>query len=236
MKCKVRQLILKPLLEKSTLSTHRKVQNFQVQVQKLQMQRVESSKVKILRSRKVLPSQICLCYSLISISSFSIVKLLHCRSGRVAYNALLNAVTFWILNYVNLFTNNLKDNKNVAKLLLGAVGSGFWCFRSWGRRFRVPTALAIWFSRALGRMSKGRELRSNAATWLRPEAFKIRPNGPGYGKCGVLKPLSCPPTVNLFGFNIFILKQSARICYSRCCAQLFFFFVYSYSNFRPIKS
>jgi hypothetical protein len=86
MKCKVRQLILKPLLEKSTLSTHRKVQNFQVQVQKLQMQRVESSKVKILRSRKVLPSQICLCYSLISISSFSIVKLLHCRSGRVAYN------------------------------------------------------------------------------------------------------------------------------------------------------
>jgi len=88
MKCKVRQLILKPLLEKSTLSTHRKVQNFQVQVQKLQMQRVESSKVKILRSRKVLPSQICLCYSLISISSFSIVKLLHCRSGRVAYNVL----------------------------------------------------------------------------------------------------------------------------------------------------
>lgn len=43
-------------------------------------------------------------------------------------NALLNAVTFWVLNYVNLFTNNLKDNKNVAKLLLGAVGSGFWCF------------------------------------------------------------------------------------------------------------
>jgi len=90
---------------------------------------------------------------------------------------MLNAVTFWVLNYVNLFTNNLKDNKNVAKLLLGDVGSGFCCIQSWSRRFRVPTAMAIWFSGALGRMPKGRELRSNVATWLRPEAFKIRPNG-----------------------------------------------------------
>ena len=94
----------------------------------------------------------------------------------LAGNALLNAVTFWVLNYVNLFANNLKDNKNVIKLLLGVVGTGFYCFQQWSCRFRVPTALAIWFSRALGRMPKGRELRSNVATWLRPEAFKIRPN------------------------------------------------------------
>jgi len=78
---------------------------------------------------------------------------------------------------VNLFTNDFKDKQNVIKLLLGNVGSGFWCFQSWSRGLPVPTALAIWFSRALGRMPKGRELRSNVATWLRPEAFKIRPNG-----------------------------------------------------------
>jgi len=47
----------------------------------------------------------------------------------INHNALLNAVTFWVLNYVNLFTNNLKDNKNVSKLLLGDVGTGFYCFQ-----------------------------------------------------------------------------------------------------------
>ena len=104
-KCKVRQLILKPLLEKSTLSTHRKVQNCQVQVLKLRMQKVENSKVKILRSRKVQPSQICLCYSLISISSFSIVKLLHYRSGRVAYNVFGLCVRFLPTRMVKVSTN-----------------------------------------------------------------------------------------------------------------------------------
>jgi hypothetical protein len=29
---------------------------------------------------------------------------------------------------------------------------------------------------------------------------------------------SRPPTVNLSSCNILIFKQSARICYSRCCA------------------
>ena len=99
-------------------------------------------------------------------------------------NALLNAVTFWVLNYVNLFTNNLKDKKNVAKLLLDFVGSGFWCIRWLGRRLPVPTAVAIWFSRALGRMSKGRELRSNGATWLKPEAFKSVPTVLCMARCG----------------------------------------------------
>jgi hypothetical protein len=52
--------------------------------------------------------------------------------------------------------------------------------------------------------------------------YCMLPNGPGYGKCGILKPLSCPPTVNLFSCNTFIYKQSARICYSRCWCLLFF--------------
>ena len=47
---------------------------------------------------------------------------------------------------------------------------------------------------------------------------------PGYGKCVILKPLSYLPTVNLFSCNIFIFKQSARICYSRCCAFVLFYF------------
>lgn len=128
MKCKVRQLILKPLLEKSTLSTHRKVQNFQVQVQKLQMQRVESSKVKILRSRKVLPSQICLCYSLISISSFSIVKLLHCRSGRVAYNVLaLAAVGDFGALHCQLSTN--VDRSTALDLTTSAPIAANGCYK-----------------------------------------------------------------------------------------------------------
>jgi hypothetical protein len=46
MKCKVRQLKLKPLLEKSTLSNSQKVQNCQVQVQKLQMQTMGNSMAK----------------------------------------------------------------------------------------------------------------------------------------------------------------------------------------------
>jgi hypothetical protein len=52
--------------------------------------------------------------------------------------------------------------------------------------------------------------------------FSMKPNGPGYGKFGILKPLSCPPTANLFSCNIFIFKQSARICYSHCSSQRLF--------------
>ena len=99
-KCKVRQLILKPLLEKSTLSTHRKVQNCQVQVLKLRMQKVENSKVKILRSRKVQLSLICLCYLLISLSSFLLFNC--CNVGLVGlhitrvYTQLKISNTFWL--------------------------------------------------------------------------------------------------------------------------------------------
>jgi len=42
----------------------------------------------------------------------------------------------------------------------------------------------------------------------------IAHNGPGYGKCGILKPNLCPPDRMLFSCKIFIFKQSARICYS----------------------
>jgi len=49
-------------------------------------------------------------------------------------------------------------------------------------------------------------------------------NGPGYGKCGIFKSLSCPSTLILFSWNFFISKQSACICYSRCCAFGFLFF------------
>ena len=44
--------------------------------------------------------------------------------------------------------------------------------------------------------------------------FLMRPNGSG--KCGILKPILCPPDRMLFSCNIFIYNQSARICYSRC--------------------
>jgi len=52
--------------------------------------------------------------------------------------------------------------------------------------------------------------------------FHMRGNGAGYGKCGILKPNLCPPDRMLFSCNIFIFKQSARICYSRCWQQYFF--------------
>ena len=45
---------------------------------------------------------------------------------------------------------------------------------------RTPFDAIDWQFGLAGRwdgMSKGRELRSNVATWLRPEAFKIRSNG-----------------------------------------------------------
>ncbi|SIT11993.1 hypothetical protein SAMN05421766_11150 [Zobellia uliginosa] len=41
-------------------------------------------------------------------------------------------------------------------------------------------------------------------------------NDPGYERCRILKPLSCMPTVILFSWNVFIFKESARICYGRC--------------------
>ena len=56
----------------------------------------------------------------------------------MTHNALLNAVTFWVLNYVNLFTNNLKDKKNVTKLLLAFVGIGFLLFSIVGLKASSP--------------------------------------------------------------------------------------------------
>lgn len=47
----------------------------------------------------------------------------------------------------------------------------------------------------------------------------------GYGKCRVLKLILCPPDRILFRYNILIFKQSARICYSRCCAHVLFILI-----------
>ncbi|ASV31612.1 hypothetical protein [Maribacter cobaltidurans] len=73
---------------------------------------------------------------------------------------------------MNLFANNLKDKKNVAELPLGAVGSGFWCFRSWGRRSRVPTALAIWFSGALGGDAQGAGIAQQCSDLVEAGGFQ----------------------------------------------------------------
>ena len=58
--------------------------------------------------------------------------------------------------------------------------------------------------------------------YLLESAFAITANVSGYGKCGILKPNLCPPDRMLFSCNILIFKQSARICYSRCCAFVLF--------------
>jgi len=51
-------LKLKPLLEKPTWSTRQKVQSYQVPMLKLQKQKLENSKEKILQLKKAQPSQI----------------------------------------------------------------------------------------------------------------------------------------------------------------------------------
>jgi hypothetical protein len=47
-------------------------------------------------------------------------------------------------------------------------------------------------------------------------------NGPGYGKCGILKPLSYPPTVILFSCNIFILSTKPAFAIADVGKRIFF--------------